>query len=167
VYRVSKHVLRIIDDRETMRSVSRTVLLDGVDCGAANGTEGCGRFCPMMYKDDWLEPAEPPPPIEQPSGAPAKLARVRPVEEIMNGLDVFGQLDGLMFTQEMAQYTGMQFPIFRQVTRVFEYYRWVETKHPFYILEGLNCSGSVLGNDGPCHRACRMLWHRDWLELDE
>lgn len=166
VYRVSKHVLRIIDDRETMRSVSRTVLLNDVDCGAATGAEGCGRFCPMMYKDDWLEHAEPPLEDAQPIETPKKHARVRPAEEIVKGLDLLGQRDGLLFYPEMAQYAGLRFPIFRELSKLFEYYRWVDTKKPFYILEGLNCTGEILGHDGPCHRACRMLWHSDWLEID-
>lgn len=56
VYRVSKVVRRIIDDAGALRPVSRTVLVDGVDCGGENGSVGCGRFCPMMFRDEWLEP---------------------------------------------------------------------------------------------------------------
>ena len=60
VYRVQKQVRRIVDDAGTMRAVSGTVLLEGCDCGGDAGDAGCGRRCPLMFRDAWLEPAAPP-----------------------------------------------------------------------------------------------------------
>jgi CelD/BcsL family acetyltransferase involved in cellulose biosynthesis len=166
VYRVAKSVRRIMDDNGRMRPVSRTVLLDGVDCTGKGSEAGCGRHCPMMYRDDWLELAEPPP--EEPTTEPknVRFARIRPVKEILGRLDLLGQREGLMLMPEMARHAGTRAPILRQLSQVFEYDRWLKPWNPIYILEGLYCTGGILGSDGPCDRACRLLWHVDWLELD-
>jgi hypothetical protein len=173
VFRVRKSVRRIIDDRGRLRPVSRTVLLADVDCAGGDGTRGCGRHCPMMYRDEWLEPAPatPPPPVPEAGAEPlhekAYFARVRSMAEITKTLDFVGLRDGLMFMPEMACHLGQHVRVVRQLPRVFEYDRWLETPHPIYILEGLHCSGAVLGSDGPCDRACWLLWHADWLDLDK
>ena len=164
-YRVSKRVRRIIDDRGRMRPVSRTVLLAGVDCTTCS-TGGCGRHCAMMYRDEWLEPAEPP---SEDLGAPrgdARFARIRSLEQILGQLDQLGQREGLLFMPEMARYAGDRVRILRQLSRVFEYDRWRKPPHPIYLFDGLHCTGGILGSDGPCDRACRLLWHADWTEPD-
>jgi hypothetical protein len=66
----------------------------------------------------------------------------------------------------MARYAGRRFPIANKLTRVFEYDRWIETRAPVYILDGLHCAGEVLGDRGPCDRACSLMWHEDWLVLE-
>lgn len=165
VYQVFKHVRRIIDDREKMRAVSRTVLLCGVDCTAC-GTGGCGRHCPMMYRDEWLEPAESQPEEPVAPEAEAHFTRIRPLQEIHDRLDWLGQRQGLMFMPEMARHAGTRARILQPLARVFEYDHWREPPNPIYILDGLHCTGGILGSRGPCDRACRLLWHADWLELD-
>jgi hypothetical protein len=35
------------------------------------------------------------------------------------------------------------------------------------LLAGAHCTGAVLGTKGPCDRACAMLWHEDWLILED
>src|SRR5262249_35770182 len=61
VFRTARQVRRLRDDHGRFRPVSRTVLLEGVDCSGEDHTvKGCGRHCPMMYRDEWLEPAEAP-----------------------------------------------------------------------------------------------------------
>src|ERR1041385_2164983 len=58
VFRTGHQVRRLRDDHGRFRPVSRTVLLDGVDCaGDGLGPAGCGRHCPMMYRDEWLRAA--------------------------------------------------------------------------------------------------------------
>jgi hypothetical protein len=172
VFRVWKSVRRIIDDAGRLRPVSGTVLLVGVDCAGEDGTRGCGRYCPMMYRDEWLEPVAAPlaPPFPEAEAGPgreeARFARVRPVAEITKTLNLLGLRDGLMFMPEMARYEGRRVRVVRQISRVYEFERSLETPRPFYILEDLRCSGAVLGSDGPCDRACWLLWHADWLELD-
>jgi hypothetical protein len=168
VYRVQKQVRRMRDDRGGYRPISRTVLLEGASCaGEGPGPAGCGRHCPTMYRDEWLEPAprqrlEPP----RPGSAGRRHARVRGVDEIVAGLDLAGRRDGLMFMPEMAQYAGRRASIVEAIPKVFEYDRWVATRRPIYVLEGLHCSGSVPGEPGPCDRACALLWHEDWLLIE-
>ncbi len=166
VLRVDRVVRRLIDDHGTMRPVSRTVLLAGVDCGAEGGTGGCGRSCPMMYRDDWLEPAAQSPEVVTIWREGLRFARVRPMQEILARMDLFGQRDGLMFMPEMIRHAGVRAAIVCKLPQVFEHDRWVETPQPVHILDGLHCTGAVLGGRGPCDRACPFLWHADWLEFE-
>jgi len=166
VFQVGKHVRRMRDDHGRFRPISRTVLLEGVDC-AGHGSEpaGCGRHCPMMYRDEWLEPAPAPSrgPTQPTTG---RHARIRSLEEIRAGLDLRGRRDGLTFMPEMAAFAGKRFPIANKITTVFEYDRWIETRAPVYILDGLHCTGAVLAHKGSCDRACSLMWHEDWLIIE-
>jgi CelD/BcsL family acetyltransferase involved in cellulose biosynthesis len=166
VFRTAHHVRRLRDDHGRFRPVSRTVLLEGVDCAGDEPTPtGCGRHCPMMYRDEWLEPASAPP--RAPSHAhPVHHARVRDLDEILAGLDLRGRRDGLTFMPEMRAYAGKRFAIASQLTTVFEHDRWIATRAPIYILDGLHCSGAVLGDRGPCDRGCALMWHEDWLHVE-
>lgn len=172
VYRVTGHVRRIIDDEGQLRLVSRTVLLEGLDCGGEHGLDGCGRFCPMMYRDEWLEPAPggpsaaPEPDSPAPVEAQVRWARVRPVAEIERALDPLGRRGGLLFMPQMARYAGQRLPVEREIHRVWELQGYVGTSVPIYVLAGLHCTGEVLRKDAPCDRACRLLWHPDWLEFE-
>ena len=121
----------------------------------------------MMYRDEWLEPAETPLVRPQPVDTLAlSYARVRPLQEIQATLDVLGRRDHLMFMPEMARYAGARFRIERRIERVLEHGQRLATPGPIYILEGLRCTGDVLGADGPCDRACHLLWHADWLVIE-
>ena len=166
VYRVQRHVRRIRDDRGRFRAVSRTVLLDNVDC-AGPGPEpaGCGRHCPLMFRDEWLEAAQPPR-REPPPASTQRHARIRERSEIVATLDLFGRRDGLTFMPEMEAYAGRRLPIVGCVTEVFEHDRWIETAKPIYILGGAHCNGALAGKSGPCDRACALLWHEDWLFVE-
>jgi hypothetical protein len=166
IYRVSTVVRRIIDDGATLRAVSRTVLLDDVDCGGAEGTLGCGRHCPMMFRDEWLEPASAPVPPPDPTPVAGLVAEVRSVGEIQRTLDPLGRREGLLFMPEMAQYAGQRYPVAHRIERVLELDVWKAVGTPAFVLAGLRCTGAVLGADGPCHRRCHLLWHRDWLRFD-
>jgi len=167
VFQVAKHVRRLRDDHGHFRAVSRTVLLEGVDC-AGHGPEpaGCGRHCPMMYRDEWLEPAAAARKHGPARPATKQHARIRSYDEIRAGLDLAGRRDGLMFMPEMAQHAGSRFPIASEITTVFEYDRWTETRAAIYILDGLHCTGAVVGDKGPCDRACSLMWHEDWLIVE-
>src|SRR5262249_28192293 len=50
IYRVQKVMTRVIDDSGIFRPISRTVLLEGVDCGGIDGRCGCGRHCPIWFR---------------------------------------------------------------------------------------------------------------------
>jgi CelD/BcsL family acetyltransferase involved in cellulose biosynthesis len=174
VFRTARQVRRLRDDHGRFRPVSRTVLLEGVDCSASGAASddgqapaGCGRHCPMMYRDEWLEPAEPPRPHRAPTaGRSVRHARVRDLDEIAAGLDLRGRRDGLTFMPEMRAHAGKRFAIASCLTTVFEYDRWIATRAPIYILEGLHCTGAVLADRGPCDRGCAVLWHADWLYVE-
>jgi CelD/BcsL family acetyltransferase involved in cellulose biosynthesis len=167
VYRVGGHVRRLLDDRGRFRTVHRTVLLEGVHCdGDGHSIGGCGRHCPLMYRDEWLEPAEAPaaasPPLLQP-----RYARVRPTDEIYATLDLRGRRDGLTFMPEMAAYAGKRLAITERIDRLYELDHHVPPRAPIYLLAGSHCTGAVLGAKGPCDRACAILWHEDWLILED
>lgn len=166
VFRIAHHVRRLRDDHGMFRPISRTVLLDGVDCAGDGPTPtGCGRHCPMMYRDEWLEPATAP--NRGPTqGHPVRHARVRDLDEILAGLDLHGRRDGLTFMPEMRAYVGKRFAIANKLTTVFEYDCWIATRAPIYILEGLHCTGAVMGDRGPCDRGCALMWHEDWLHVE-
>jgi hypothetical protein len=67
---------------------------------------------------------------------------------------------------EMAHHAGKRFPIATRLTKVFEYDRWIEPRAAVYILGGLHCTGAVVGDKGPCDRACALMWHEDWLIVE-
>jgi len=119
----------------------------------------------MMYRDEWLEPAEAPH-RDPPCARHLRHARVRDLDEILAGLDLHGRRDGLTFMPEMRAYVGKRFAIANQLTTVFEYDRWITTRAPIYILAGLHCTGAVVGDRGPCDRGCALMWHEDWLQVD-
>jgi hypothetical protein len=163
VFRVQKSLRRMLDDLGYMRPIHRTALLENVDCCGVDGTSGCGKHCPLFFRDEWLEPAEAPTSPEKPKTT--GRARILSVEEIRATLDSGGRCDGLLFTEEMARHAGGTFSILKRITEVHELHRRVPTKRPFYALAGLSCSGAVLGARGPCDRGCAMLWHERWVEV--
>lgn len=168
VHRVFRPVQRMMDDGWQIRAISGTVLLDTVPCSGPQGHHGCGRECPMMFRDEWLEEVPPPPqpqlePVPAGSGA---FATVRSRNEILATLDGSNSRHGLMFMPEMYRYAGLRFPVRKKVEQVLDNGRYVSASQPVYILDGLHCGGEILGADGPCHRSCRLLWHEDWLVLE-
>ena len=166
VFRVEKSVRRLRDDKGKLRPVWRTVVVEHLDCSSIDsGSKGCGRHCPMMFRDEWLEPA--PAPKRGPTVAVAsRHARVRELGEIMAGLDLHGRRDGLTFMPEMRAFVAKRFTLVSEITKVFECDEWSPTRGPIYVLDGLHCTGAVLGTKGPCDRACALLWHGDWLVID-
>jgi len=164
IYRVQAVMRRMVDDDGVFRPVSRTVLLAGVDCGGTSGTTGCGRRCPIMWRDEWLQVAAAP--ATQPGVAGGSYVRVRSADEIRASLDASGKRDGLLFMPEMYRWTGRRLRVLKQVQSVFEYAKHAPAALPIYILEGLQCSGAILGEKSPCDRRCSILWHGDWLRDD-
>jgi CelD/BcsL family acetyltransferase involved in cellulose biosynthesis len=166
VYRVQKRVRRLRDDHGKSRAVSRTVILEDVTCaGTGHDPAGCGRHCPLMFRDEWLEPAAAPR-RAPPAQFAGTHAHVRSLDEIRAGLDWSGRRDGLTFMPEMEQYAGQRFRVAGKLRRVFEYDRWSESRAGIYVLQGLACAGAESGTNGPCDRACALLWHEDWLVIE-
>lgn len=162
VYRVQKQVRRIVDDAGRMRAVSGTVLLEGCDCGGDAGDAGCGRHCPLMFRDEWLEPAEAP--TDRPDPGPRRRVRVRAANDIRRTLDGDGCLDGVRFMPDMARFAGAELRVQRRLDRVYELDRWCPPHASLVLLEGAHCSGASLRAEGPCDRACVLVWHEAWLE---
>lgn len=164
VARVSKVVRRIVDDHGRMRAVARTVLLDGVDCDGVDGHEGCGRLCPLMFRDEWLEPAAAP--AAQPPPPQRREVTIRSLAEIRATLDWRGRRGGLLFMPDQERFAGQRFRIVRKLDRVIEADREdAIVREPIYVLDTPRCAGSAFGADGPCDRGCGLLWHGAWLDL--
>jgi hypothetical protein len=160
-YRVATVVRRMMDDKRRMRRISRTVTLEGVDCGGPDGTGGCGRACPLLFRDDWLERTDSAP---APLPAPVAFVTVKPLEEIRGTLDARGRRDGVLFDPAMARYAGQRLPLHGPVGHRAPAL-WRRPLDQWYVIDGVRCNGSILGKSGPCHRGCSFLWHRDWLDL--
>ncbi len=160
-YRVATIVRRMMDDKRRMRPISRTVTLGGVDCGGSDGRGGCGRACPLLFRDDWLERvAAPSPPLTHAT----TFVTVKPLDEIQRTLDAGGRRDGVLFDPAMAQYAGRRLPLYGPVGhRVTAW--WRRPLKRWFILAGVRCDGSIMGASGPCDRGCSFLWHRDWLDF--
>jgi len=165
VFRVMRVVRRMLDDCGRMRPVSRTVLLDQTGCGGVDGDSGCGRDCPMMFRDEWLERVDTPPSVG-PQGNGVGFVKVRSEQELKTSLNCLGRHDGLLLMPEMLQFADQSFKVHRKIETVFEHGHSMPSSREVYLLDGLFCSGSILGEDGPCDRGCRLLWHRDWLEFN-
>jgi hypothetical protein len=156
----------MMDDSRRMRPISRSVLLDTVPCSGPDGGHGCGRDCPLMFRDEWLEEAPPPPETTAAPDEGGRYAWVRSAEEIQASLDGESTRHGVIFMPEMFGHAGRRFRIRRKVEQVFDGAGYVPASEPVYLLEGLYCTGAVIGEDGPCDRGCRLLWHQDWLRLE-
>jgi hypothetical protein len=117
----------------------------------------------LLFRDEWLEPGAPPA-AEAP--APERFARVKSVAEIQATLDRDGRRDGVMFSTAMGRYAGGRFPVYKQVQPVAATW-WRRPGADWFILSGVRCLGEQLQNEGPCHRGCGLLWHRDWLEFED
>ncbi len=163
IFRVAVHLTHMIDDFGIERSVNRSVTLEGVTCGILPGQSACERECPLMYRDEWLEPvaagSDPAPSLRPYIG----YASVRNSDEIRERLDAGGGTDGLKFMPEMARYAGGRYPILRKVGRDVDLIGGVASvSAPIYVLADLVCTGEALWTLG-CERRCTLLWHEAGL----
>jgi hypothetical protein len=151
-----------MNDVGIMRSAGRTVALAGVTCGGPANEGGCGRACPLLFRDEWLAPssAERAEPRRY-----ERYARVKPLVEILATLDAGGRRDGVLFVPEMGRFAGARLPVHRRVQANAAKW-WRRERAEWYVLAGVHCSGTMLSRDGQCDRGCGLLWHRDWLELE-
>ena len=161
-FRVERVVRRMMNDFGRMRKIARTVALEGVMCDGPERDGGCGRSCPLLFRDEWLEPSAAE--LAQPQ-THTRFARVKSVAEILATLDRESRHDGVMFSPQMAVCAGGRFPVHKRVEPIAAN-SWRRPHGEWYILTGVHCLGDVLNGDGPCHRGCGLLWHRDWLDFD-
>ncbi|HWT04349.1 MAG TPA: hypothetical protein VN224_01200 [Xanthomonadales bacterium] len=161
-FQVETVVRRMMNDSGRMRTVGRTVALAGVTCDGPRADAGCGRACPLLFRDEWLAPCSPDraEPLRY-----ERYARVKPLAAILATLDRDGRRDGVMFSAGMDRFAGARLPVHKRVEPIAARF-WRRAGGEWYVLAGARCSGDVLNGDAPCHRGCGLLWHRDWLELD-
>ena len=161
-FRVQTVVRRMMNDKGLMRAIGRTVALDDVTCGGPRDDDGCGRACPLLFRDEWLEPSS------EERAEPRvyeRYARVKPLAAILETLDARGVRAGVAFAPVMARFAGARLPISKQVEPVAAT-GWRRSGAEWYVLAGARCGGESLASDGPCHRGCGLLWHRDWLTFE-
>jgi hypothetical protein len=161
-FQVETVVRRMMNDSGRMRAVGRTVSLAGVTCDGPSADGGCGRACPLLFRDEWLEPSSP---ERAQSPRYDRYARVKPLAAILATLDRDGRRDGVMFSAAMGRYAGVRLPVHKRVEAI-EARFWRRAGGEWYVLAGAHCLGEVLNGDAPCHRGCGLLWHADWLEFD-
>jgi hypothetical protein len=160
VYQVERVVRRMVDDHYRVRRLSGTVALAGATCHGADGTQGCGMDCALLFRDEWLEPAPAPVPAARPS---TLWATVRSLAEIHATLGPDGRLHGVPFQAGMERHAGT-----RHGATELRHRSLVWWQHPtggrWYILDGLRCGGEPLA--AGCDRRCALLWHESWLHVE-
>jgi len=87
---------------------------------------------------------------------------VRPLSDILGGLDAEGALDGLPFMPEMARYCGRRFRIVASAHKTCDPTGASHMRRmPDTVLLETRCDGS--SHDG-CQARCRFYWKRAWLK---
>ncbi|GAA2146216.1 hypothetical protein GCM10009760_35710 [Kitasatospora kazusensis] len=161
-YQVEHVVRRMVDDHYRMRSLSTTTTLAGATCLGADGRQGCGLACALLFRDAWLEPSEPAAAEPRDSGV---HAIVRTLPEIQATLDRSGRLHGVPFQPGMARFAGTRQRLMTQVQHGALAWWQRPVGGNWYILDGLRCKGEPLPVTG-CDRQCGLLWHESWLRLE-
>jgi hypothetical protein len=100
------------------------------------------------------------------SDAPLKRGdkvRVKPYYEIQVTLDEKGCHKGMFFINDMIQYCGRSYRVFKRVNKVFMHRKKKMQKcREVILLEGVFCHG--YGSDIDCDRTCFFFWKEAWLE---
>jgi hypothetical protein len=96
---------------------------------------------------------------------PEAGVRVRPRNEILQGLDDEGKYGGCKFMRGMYEHCGKTYRVLKNVDFFFDEARqkMVKTKD-LVILEGATCSGQQRLYFNRCDRNCFFFWHKAWLE---
>ena len=96
---------------------------------------------------------------------PGDWVEVKSAEMIRQTLDANNEHRGLDFTDEMFEYCGRRFPVFRRVERICMEGRAGEmrTLKNTVSLEGVVCTGGSRG----CDRASFFFWREAWLKRVE
>lgn len=100
---------------------------------------------------------------------PGEWVRVRSKEEIGRTLNAGGAHRGLLFTHEMAQYSGRTFRVHSRVDRLIDENtgRLLQMKQECIALEDVICKGHYTSGAWFCAREHLPLWREDWLERVE
>jgi hypothetical protein len=92
------------------------------------------------------------------------MVRVRSIEEIKSTLDKDGRYEGgLYFIDEMAEYCGETYRVFKRINKIFDSDEWrMKKSHEIVSLDGVFCHG--YGPYKECDRSCPFFWKEAWLE---
>lgn len=91
------------------------------------------------------------------------LVRVRSKEEVEATLNIWRQLKGCGFMEEMEPYCGTTQWVLKPVKRFLDERDYTIKKcQGIVLLEGLMCQGTEAF--GPCDRSCYYFWREEWLE---
>lgn len=92
------------------------------------------------------------------------VVEVRSIEEITSTLDANGEYEGLPFMDEMRQFCGRRFRVFKRADKICSetpYFLDLRRMRDAVSLEEVRCDGS--GHDG-CRRLCMVFWKERWLK---
>jgi hypothetical protein len=94
---------------------------------------------------------------------PGDLVRVRSRHEIEAALNLWNQLNGCAFVEEMWPYCGTTQKVLKRVVRFLDERDYLMKKcKGIVILDGVMCQGTK--DFGPCDRSCFYFWREEWLE---
>jgi hypothetical protein len=92
--------------------------------------------------------------------------KVRPFYEIKPTLDNKGYYKGMLFIDDMVQFCGKTYNVFKRVDKVFMHRdKKMQKCRSVVLLEGVLCHG--YGPEIDCDRTCFFFWKEDWLEKIE
>ena len=92
--------------------------------------------------------------------------RVRPFYEIKTTLDEKGFYKGMLFIDDMVQFCGKIYKVFKRVNKVYMHRdKKMQKCRGVVLLEGVLCHG--YGAEIDCDRTCFFFWKEDWLEKIE
>ncbi|MBE0699304.1 MAG: hypothetical protein IH586_20465 [Anaerolineaceae bacterium] len=92
-----------------------------------------------------------------------EIVRVRSRDEIEGTLDMWKELKGCAFLEEMWQYCGTTQTVLLSMERFLDERDYkVKKCRGIVLLEGINCTGTPVF--GRCDRRCYLFWRAEWLE---
>lgn len=91
------------------------------------------------------------------------LVRIRSREEILATLDVWKELKGCAFLDDMWQYCDTDQTVLKRMERFLDERDYkVKKVKGLILLDGVMCQGTPVF--GRCDRSCHFFWREEWLE---
>jgi hypothetical protein len=93
---------------------------------------------------------------------PGELVEVKPVEEIMAGLDKNRKCNGLLWMTGMRKFCGKRYRVLKRVEKILlESNGELRRMRNTVLLEGVTCDGNEFSG---CDRSCFHFWREAWLK---
>lgn len=94
---------------------------------------------------------------------PGDRVRVKSRAEIQQTLNLWNQLRGCSFMEEMTPYCGTEQKVLKRIEKFLDERDYLIKKcKGIVILDGVFCTGTK--HFGDCDRTCFFFWREDWLE---